>query len=314
MDKDSERHAVIGFTELVVGEGKDEDAITGPLEPKLLPHLNYLVYKLAERRALEGEARNAFLWDLAMLPYSLRAMYGAYQRFTREARALVEREGHRTDGAMFMPVQSDVDGLCFAIDAFLDAGRRAQNAVLVHVNAAARGQLPSSMNKATKRLHDGQHKLPAEWRDLILSYWDRYGLELKQYRDLAQHHVLVASNVTMFRTERGEVGINLLLPSNPYVLGKRALVWNNPPVHAQSFLRVQFQQLLAFAFMITRSIVEALPGERRQLVGVHPRAPITIGAQIGGHRPPSDDQIEDETRRLLNSLLKVKVPVPVLAG
>src|SRR5262245_15215295 len=105
--------------------------------------------------------------------------------------------------------------------------------------------LPALNQKLTQHLRDGDH--------------DRY-IRLQWNLAALPYHTLVASNSQLFRGEDGRLGIFLLLPSNPEVKDASKLVFGNPHVHAQRFLREQFKHLLAMSYWITKVLVNALPG------------------------------------------------------
>jgi hypothetical protein len=304
--KSGESTALVTYIELEMPAGKAQPA--SPVGTWLLPHFPALNHKLAADRNRDDPNYIDFQWRLACLPYSLAATYAAYARYAAATREMVMAHEHQVMKGLFGLAPSDTREACFAIDSFLDAGRRTQNALTTILEAATRQNLPNSLNDLMKGLTKGKYSLPEEILKLLSTYWDRVGKQLKAYRDIAQHHALIASNVTLFRSEAGFVGVNMLLPSNPEVKSTSELVWGRPPVHAQRFIREQFRHLLGSTYYLTKLLSEALPGKPGQLVGAYPREPFTLGKQIGGHRPLTEAEIEADVLSIIEVANRHPIP------
>jgi hypothetical protein len=308
--KPGESTALVGYVELETPAGKAQP--TNPVETRLLPHFPALIHKLAADRNRDDPKYIDFQWRLDYLPYSLAAAYAAYVRYAAATREMVMAHEHQVMKALFVLAPSDTHDACFAIDSFLDAGRRTQNALATILRYATRQNLPNSFNDLMKGLTKDRYSLPEEILKLLSTYWDGVGKQLKAYRDIAQHHALIASNVTLFRSEAGLVGVNMLLPSNPEAKNKSELVWGRPPVHAQRFIREQFRQLLDTTYYLTKLLIEALPGKPGQLVGTYPREPFTLGKQIGGYRPLTEAEIEADVLSVIEVANRRPIPTLVL--
>jgi hypothetical protein len=301
--------ATIGFTELVIPSGKQVVDRTKPAESQLLPHLSVLIYKLMADCQKDDKKYTAKQWDLQQLPYSLRATYDAYLRFAEGCRKLAASLDSNSNRLILTPAHTYE--ISFAIDSFLEAGRRTQNALISYLGKALKLSFPSSFHEFQKKLRaDKYEEFPQVMREFLLNYWDSHGKKLKDYRDIAQHHALVASEVTLFRNDEGVVGIVLLLPSNPESDSAAKIVWGQPKVHAQKFLREQLKYLIWVAHVVTKMLVDAIPGEAMQLLGNYPRNEQKIGRDIvvDGYIPLTVEAIEKSTFELLEKFHAMEIP------
>jgi hypothetical protein len=271
-------------------------------------YLPILDYKLAARRDKDDTAYLDFLWRLSALPYSLRSTYNAYTLFMVKQRELIEKYKNIDKFLMLEP--SHAYEVCFAIDQFLESAIRTQNAISSYLRAALGKKLPYSFHHLIIKMMKGTHTLPPAIHIELTKYWDNFGKRLRLYRDLSQHHALVASDIEIFRTADDIIGIKILLPSNPEVKDSEYLVWGSPEIHAQKFLTDQFFNLLGMTFVVTKMLAETLPGERKQMLGCLRRNPIIVGGnrKIGGHRPYSNDEIEENILTVLKQLDQKKLP------
>jgi hypothetical protein len=279
-----------------------------PVATQMLPHLPILLYKLSALRSEEDPGYVDFQWRLAMLPYALTAAYAAYVRFSAAAQAIVQKHGESFESARLTLAATDTYEMCFAIDAFLDSGRRAQNALTAHLSAATRRSLPQSLPDLMSGMAKEKFQLPSGIAKMLADYWSKHGKRLKEYRDLSQHHILVASHTTLFRGERRAIGLHVLLPSNPDAASTKDFVWGDPPVHAQLFLKHQLAHLLTTAYRLTKVLAESLPGAQRQLLGFHPRTPIEFGKQVGGFLPATVAAIDAYVRAILRAAENAPLP------
>lgn len=312
--------AQVYFAELIIPSGKQVVDRTKPAESQLLPHLSALIYKLTADSLEDHKKYLAKQWDLQQLPYSLRATYDAYLRFAEGCRKLTAALDGSSNRLILSPAQTYE--VSFAIDSFLDAGRRTQNALTIYMGMALRQSLPSSFNDLQKKLRPESFndlkwalsaesfKFPQILREFLLTYWDFHGKALKNYRDAAQHHALVASEVTLFRNDKGVVGINLLLPSNPDAGSAAKYVWREPYVHAQRFLRDQLKHLIWVTHVVTKMLLDAIPGDEMQALGFYPRNVLNIGSDVvvGGHTPLTIEMIEESTFELLDKFHAMEIP------
>jgi hypothetical protein len=173
--------------------------------------------------------------NFAQVPFSLGGMTHAFFEFVRAQRDMIERSPP-SEGTTLVLSPDQSAPLAYALDAFLDHARRVSDAVLFLVSARHRISLPSSMPDVVARLRARSSLLPNE-RALILAYWEQYGLRVKEYRDLAQHHALLTSDCRVFRSVNGEPSVYLAIPNNPSVKSVSKLSFENPTVHAFLFMR-----------------------------------------------------------------------------
>ncbi len=121
-----------------------------------------------------------------------------------------------------------VSGLIVELSGALAAIRVMQNDTwcLIASMCGAR-DTPSSIRDACAIfLRDSKHgnKRPkwldafnAETRNLIVSYWDTSGFQLANYRDVDQHHDVLARGAIFFPEREGQSRLSIQLPDNPEV-------------------------------------------------------------------------------------------------
>lgn len=300
--------AQVYFAELIIPSGKQVVDRTKPAESQLLPHLSALIYKLTADSREDYKKYLAKQWDLQQLPYSLRATYDAYLRFAEGCRKLTATLDSNSNRLMLS--RADAYEVSFAIDSFLETGRRTQNALINYIGKALKLSLPSSFHEFQKKLQADRYEFPQVMREFLLKYWDSHGKTLKEYRDAAQHHALVASEVTLFRNDEGVVGIVLLLPSNPEADSAAKFIWGEPNVHAQKFLREQLKYLIWVTHVVTKMLLDAIPGEAMQVSGMYPRKELKLGRDIviDGYIPLTFEAIEESTFELLDKFHSMKFP------
>lgn len=150
----------------------------------LIPHLQNL---FLHQKALNEDQFRTLFYDLELLPYTLGLCWHAVIELARiqdEFSKAFADEAFK-DATIHGLGDEARDRMTYAIDAFLDAARRSQNAVIYYIRRHLGKQLPLSMNKLVKGIRAGSIQLPEGLQAGILKYWDEHGLRLKQYRDLA---------------------------------------------------------------------------------------------------------------------------------
>src|SRR5262245_12778767 len=147
---------------------------------------------------------------LELLPYAVSEMWHAVTSFigathhmaaTLDAKIPIHPE-------CFCLSDADRDVLAYSIDAFMDAGRRAQNAVLPYLSRALRQSLPSSLSDVfTTQGQTDLRKYPMLeiFAPMLESYWQADGQILRAYRVLMEHRTLVASEAFLARSDAGTV-------------------------------------------------------------------------------------------------------------
>jgi hypothetical protein len=152
--------------------------------------------------------------------------------------------------------------------------------------------------------------LPADIGQLVLDYWDKHGKKLKDYRDLAQHHALVASDVRIFLAPSGQSLLYMTLPNNPMAKSATALSYSNPAVHATIYLETEFVALIRFAHELVRRMVDPR-GPHKSGPRFRFKGPLAVGpgALREGTTVPTPVEIEARFTRLLRELNAKLKPV-----
>jgi hypothetical protein len=240
----------------------------------LVRHLGELRYQLGVHpsAAMTKETAECLLrveLQLERLPYSLSAAAEALQSLVAAQVSIeaVHRPRLERSPSIQMLSADERNSLSFHLDAFLDAARRAQNAVIPYLRYAFATSLPKSFTQLASGLRTDKYHLPSEIKDLLLTYWDDHGLDLKNYRDLAQHYVVVASEARVFLGADGRFGIFLAIPNNPEVTSASELKYTDPEVHVFPWMLRQFEELLIFVNALTYALLDPARPLNRMLFG-----------------------------------------------
>ena len=226
--------------------------------------------------------------DLSMLLHSLASTHCAVLALHQAQERLIDnfqREQLRSLSYYGLR-REDSAQLAFAIDAFLDSGRRTQYAILPYLSRAFGKSLKQSLNDVVKDLRSGKVSLEPSLDQLLVRYWQNGGEKLKHYRDVAQHHALIAADARIFLSAEGDIGLHLMLPSNPEAKSTSALTFGTPPVHAVPYVRGAYLQLLCLLAMLSSFLVDHLPSSAPKAVEVSPFQPLVFGqdASLQGHK------------------------------
>jgi hypothetical protein len=273
---------------------------------RLLPHLNVLQRQFLRGLDDDEERFRSTYFDLELLPYALGAAWHALSEFVRIQREiLADFPPERLKGLAFVglaPQRRDL--LSHPFDNFIDATRRAQNAVIHYLSRGLRKSMPASMHKLVHAMQKEKITLPQLPQREILKYWEKHGQRLKEYRDLAQHHALVTSDARVVGSDDGRVGLYLLLPSNPEVKSAGKLSFGHPEVHASPYAKHEFKVLVAFLDWLTKGLITDPPELRSQIALNVFREPARLGPGVSyrAHVPPSAEKLEAEIREILDQL------------
>jgi hypothetical protein len=239
---------------------------------ELLPHLAAVREHLLSSQQLAPAKRKASFFDLEQLPYTIGAAVTAVLSLATTRYRIVQDYGQEVSPSVSFGLPDiERDAMGFAVDSFLEAARRSQNAVIPYLRAAHGVGLPMSMADVVSDARAGRSPLPTQVQAALLKYWEDHGRRLKDYRDLSQHFALLASDAHLFMTNEKENGIYSILPSNPEVKAVSKLVFGKPRVHAYSYVAQQFTMLLTIVVWLTRSIPRRSPPD----IAVHFREPFT---------------------------------------
>lgn len=245
----------------------------------LLTHLVALRWTLREQSA--GQASTQVDLDspphlkLELLPYAVSEMWHAFTSLVRAAHSIAVELGEDIPllPECFFLSDSDRDLLAYSIDAFMNAGARAQDAVLPYVQSDLKTSLPHSFRRVATQL--SKYRALEHFVPLIESYWQTSGQRLRAYRVLMEHHTLVASEAFLARSDTGAVVLHILLPTNPDVESPAKLIYGNPPEHALLFMEQAFTALVRFAESITRPLLPRSSRRQAYLIAANRIAPIT---------------------------------------
>lgn len=185
----------------------------------------------------EWRQLNAYL-DL--LPYSLGAASLAIFDLYRDQAAIVAAKAksekrERASISELQPCQRNLLGN--RLDYFLDAARKAQNAVIPYLRLKLPGlSLNPSLHKVAVQLTKEKLRLPEPFKSDLVAYWEKYGRILKSYRDLGQHYLIVGTEAKVYTPREGQAGLLFCLPNNPDARSVAELCYDNPQVHVQPFV------------------------------------------------------------------------------
>ena len=275
--------------------------MTLPSVHSLIPHLPALRQQLTP--SLDDDAFRNVHFQLELLPYCLRAASSALETLVSEIQTVV------SDSLSSLPPESrDIlipkpevtERLSYQVDYFLDAARRSQNAWIPYLRRRFGLSLRSSLNDLMKQLKSRDLGLPEEIRRELTAYWESHGKQLKDYRDIVQHHGPVLSEARVFRAADGTPFIWLTLPNNPEVKSYSQLSFENPTVHAFLYIRKQYHELVEFSYRLCDRLIEESTDRNRGSFAIVPRT--WIGPSPQGHRIPTESVVAQEIAERITKL------------
>ena len=271
----------------------------------LLTHLIALRSALDEQRAARANEPVVRLDSpthvrLELLPYAVSEMWHAFTSFigaTHRMAAQLDEDIPIHPECLFLS-DADRDLLAYSIDAFIHAGRRAQNAVLPYLASAFRQSLPASLSHVfTKQGHTDLRTYPVLelFAPMLESYWQTDGQRLRAYRVLMEHRTLVAREAFLARSDAGTVVLHMLLPSNPEAGSPTELIYGHPPVHALLYLEQAFIALVRFAESMTRPLLPIPLPPKAYIIVANRMAPIRTRNVF--HPIPSIEEISARVKQ-----------------
>ena len=271
-----------------------------------IPHLALLASRIRQAAQRDDvESLQAVEAALELLPYTLSMAAYALLRLARSQRDVVKSVTARTTLqprtiTTILLDQAERDVMAFAIDSFLDASRRAQNASILYLSRVLRTSLPNSLADLAEEPSTARPHVPTRVKDLIINYWRDSGALLKQYRDLCQHHALVSSDGRVTFSPAGEAVVYLVLPNNPGEASPRRLAYKSPRVDAFPYALGAYEGLYAFVFELTHLLMSYTVGPRTQLHGVFFKG--RVEAAVEGSPPPAEREVADRLSGLRTEL------------
>jgi hypothetical protein len=278
----------------------------------LVPPLRRLIPELHGRRSVEIEERSSGDAEadsrkdaeaerqLELMPYSIEAAHQHVLGLAACQREIVARVMATAPPPAYQFRQLDCDDerlLGFAVDGYLNAARRAQNATTRMMTIALRkrvGEIDKSLSDVVKKTNaGGRGGLPEPFRTLTLDYWRQSGALLKAYRDLAEHTVVVSSDARLIADEKGNGYIYLVLPNNPDADSARGVAFEPPYVHAMNYVANSFLELYGFVYDLSAALIRELGPPQRAVLSFGIKSPFPLGtAKVEGHAPLAAEQIE----------------------
>jgi hypothetical protein len=280
--------------------------VTLPPAHHLIPHLPVLRRQITSGFDFGGdEYRNAH-FELQLLPYCLNAASSALVTLVSEIQTLVSDNlpsRSPTGTSIRSPKPEDTERLSYQVDHFLDVARRAQNSWTRYFRLGLRlqrhgEQLPKSLHDVMKGLlATRDYGLPEEIRRELTRYWEEHGKRLKNYRDRAQHlPIIVTSEAQVIVAADGTPSTLLTLPNNPEETSPARLSFENPTVHAFSYVREQHYQLVAFSHWLCDKLIEESTDRNKGSFAKVPRS--WLGQSTLGEAIPTESTLEEITERI----------------
>ena len=245
-------------------------------------------------RTMEGMTKERVLaLELEQLPYCLGAARAALTDLERLLRQLPEVvlagfPQQLTSGALIGLAPHQSLPISWRVDQFLDAARRAQNALTRYVARTFSASLPLSLSDLVANLDRLRTKVPDPVAAELTSYWKDHGATLKAYRDLAQHYAVVSSDAYVRLPAQGAPMVRLLLPTDPADRSLARIAYEPPYTFVGAYCRSSFMELYQLACVLAHLLLQHL-GNPKQVTLNLLRHPITFGRKEGFAGLPSDD-------------------------
>lgn len=290
-----------------------------PGRPPNLVHLPLLQTHLRKRAEDRGPSeegpeadnlnRRALEADLERLPYCLNGCFDATEQLGARFRevaasqrlAPLPSQGHNYT---LLLTPEDTYPLAYAVDAFLDAARRAQNAIVPYLTRTLRTSLPASLAGLAES--SGRRSLTEPLDEIIKNYWTASGKLLKDYRDLAQHHAVASTEARIVVRHGSAALIYLALPNNPAAKKLTELAYRDPVVLAHPYCVTAFIALFAFAYDVTYYLCRILGPLKTLTHVVIPKDYLDAGGSPG-HVVPTEGEVAQLLREARAGLREANV-------
>jgi hypothetical protein len=164
----------------------------------------------------------------------------------------------RTEATQVVLASNETLFIRNAIDSYFDIACRAQDSVLAYVSATYRTSLPSSLSDCARKLAQNKVMLSPDIGHALSAYWADTGELLRQYRDLAQHHAVVASEATLIKTPSGSIEIALVLPGNPDIKSPKDWKYGSQGKLAYPFCERSYLDLFSFIYRVLFVLARSL--------------------------------------------------------
>ena len=274
-----------------------------------IPHLQILNSRIRQALGDEPEKQRAQDFSLEQLQYSMSAASMAlidlviYQVDAPNCIPDFPREENGI-GKILLP-EHIRNMMGHSIDNYFDAARRVQNSVNNYVSKVLKISVPLSMADMIKDINNNKLILPDNIKTIILKYWGKDGLKIKQYRDLSQHFVVVSSDARLFRLPGGTNYIYILLPNNPHEKSPVSLNYENPRVNAFEYIFSSFMKLFEYVYLITYILLSYTTATEHEEVSILFKSPLSVGARRPeGHQIPDLDKVVSLLKKYKEDIVK----------
>jgi hypothetical protein len=255
---------------------------------------------VAQALSNEGdlERQRVFELEIEQFDYHLRAAYAALRDLEGQAGTVVTSAmwtglDPNTTSVRVIQVGGDAAlSASWAVDRFLDALRRAQNALVPYLIRTFRTSLPQSMSRLATMFAEEHRRVPSAVRDLITDYWRRSGSRVKDYRDFAQHHAVVASDMRVAILPSGERALYLVMASNPERKSLKHLVFNSPYIPALPYCRHAFIDFFFFSYLLFYLLTRHLGYPATGTIVFNFKEPLRSGVLLGYVTIPTEEDLD----------------------
>jgi len=274
-------------------------------------HIAVLRRQLSEEREYTSEERRSLLGDLEFLSLGIGRAFSAVHRLAELQASTGNAAYDLQPGIGILVLSPDQrEPMAFEVDSFLDGARRSQDGLVSCIRRVLSISLPKSAAQLMKGVRANKFNLPKPILALLNEYWSCHGHMLKHYRDATQHHMIVASDARLYRSESGEPLIHLLLPNNPEEKSATRFDFENPEVHAFEYVSREFLALLKVTYKITGYLVSLGSNTNEASLSFAFRNPVTFRSHGGkrfqldmvGHPIPSPDDFVREVENVVSTL------------
>lgn len=126
--------------------------------------------------------------------------------------------------------------------------------------------------------------------------WTESGERLKDYRDLAEHRVVVSSDVRLYKKEDEKVALFLALPNNPDAASPGEVSFA-PPVFAWPYCWEAYVHLVLVVKSVCSEVLKQLDSGTRRAISMGLKGGVQIGGAVG-YFPPGPDGVRKRMKRL----------------
>jgi len=261
-------------------------AIDLPKIDELIPGLGCLNYHIFNNKNLSGKLQRR----TEQIGYFIRGAIYSYEKLESIRSDVIESISHRlSNGAVCLDIDI-VDTMNYEIDQYFYCMRRVADSVIHYLSLTyGDNSFPSSFNDLIKNIRKDKHKaIAGPVRGLLIDYWDRFGLPIKNYRDLATHHTLILSNCIAYKTENG-FGMSMHLPDDPSNCKLDSISYEKE-VSAMRFLANSLLNTLIFLNHLVEQLLDVLVSSNDKYdnssMFITPRAMMTLKTRVTGEFVP----------------------------